>query len=52
MKWEYLICHIDRHVNETLAKLGGEGWELCGVEPPWCFYFKRPVTADREDVTP
>ena len=59
-KWNYLALKVDEYnnksINDSIAKLGTQGWECFSVVP--CitaegggtptreFYFKRPVSSD------
>ena len=46
-KWEYQIVTIESLVNDHLARLGGEGWELVAIRfdvmGEDAYYFKREL---------
>ena len=53
-KWDYLVAYssdlskIDEEEGEdSLDKLGAEGWELTAVDSG-IFYFKRPIGTNDE----
>ncbi len=54
-KWEYNVLNkpqFPTFLQDWLAELGRQGWELCGIFSNDTLIFKREVKSERPDTGP
>jgi hypothetical protein len=54
-KWEYNILNkpqFPTYLQDWLAELGSQGWELCGILTEDILIFKRHVKSERPYTGP